>query len=248
LRIIQDGGAAALIPEQFPTFPIFPPQFIEALRSWLNSNALKVPIKEFPADLTRSGPRTLVDMLEFLSGRKVPESKEASTGIRETVSHRGHRSIRQAASAVEFLRASGALLGRVHPEHLLTFEEFVKAKSISDSASLEAVTRVFPAVSMQAWVAVVCQAIRVFSLGRVTFRALRTTPGVPDITSKSEAVLLKGSPWPTSETLLLRWVGLHCQKVFGSVPAGFAFGAETFTPRTFAALLLSHVPSLERVR
>ena len=49
---------------------------VDALRSWLNCTAMKSPIVHIPRDFVNSNGKILIELIETLTGRNVPESHE----------------------------------------------------------------------------------------------------------------------------------------------------------------------------
>eukprot|EP00727_Mastigamoeba_balamuthi_P000882 m51a1_g10791 hypothetical protein (2740) ;mRNA; f:28150-37480 len=248
VQVLQSVLAGGVV----PTFPpeIYPPSTIEALRLWLNTNAVKVPIKEIPGDLARGDGTSLSEIIEHFTARKLIEGREER---RRDHSRRSQKLLRHYTLCLDSLRTNAALLGPIKPEYLLRFEDYVVVMDFANlpdsSRIIEAVSKIFPLVSLQAWVAVICQVIRVFSLSKITLKSYKVLPGILGMDLiKNEATLMKSSTVSLPETILLRWLSVHYKKVNNADINLSNFAADFGDFTIISSALLSHVPTLTRLR
>jgi hypothetical protein len=167
------------------------------LVKWLNTCALRTPIHAWPEDVIKANGKPILDMVEALSGTTLPARirGKVPSGKRE----RAVALYRQAAELLNFLKVSGGFVHAVRAENLLPLEDFAFVrhhmhrgwfgaafgapekevhKTSEKKAHEKAVRETHPALSLAAWSTVTLQAIRVFSLSRVTVRAMVNTAGL----------------------------------------------------------------------
>lgn len=164
---------------------------------WLNSNILKNQLDHFPQDLVNSNGRHLYEMIEFLSGKSVPNKAAApppqrmdNTGSSFRGNDRGAKQksremqkilqlMQQYEVLLNFLKQHGALLSSVRPEHFLSHEYYLQyQQSLNVGITRRQVDKIFFPKSMEAWLTSLLQTVKIFLLNRVTHKAFKTLPGM----------------------------------------------------------------------
>mmetsp|Transcript_20679 Transcript_20679/g.39293 ORF Transcript_20679/g.39293 Transcript_20679/m.39293 type:complete len:2902 (+) Transcript_20679:155-8860(+) len=170
---------------------------VDFLVRWMNGNVLKNQLENFPQDLIASGGRYLYEMIEFLSGRQVPQKAGGGARMDNTQgSFRGggrggaaqsremariHGLIAQYDQLLTFLKQHGALLSSVHPSHFLSSEQNLRyQQSQNVGVGRRQVEKAFFPKSVEAWMTCILQTIKIFLLNRITLRAFRALPGMTD--------------------------------------------------------------------
>lgn len=164
---------------------------------WLNSNILKMQLDHFPQDLVNSNGRHLYEMIEFLSGKSVPNKAAApapqrmdNTGSSFRGNDRGAKQksremqkilqlMQQYEVLLNFLKQHGALLSSVRPEHFLSHEYYLQyQQSLNVGITRRQVDKMFFPKSMEAWLTSLLQTVKIFLLNRITHKAFKTFPGM----------------------------------------------------------------------
>jgi hypothetical protein len=170
---------------------------VDLLVRWMNGNVLKNALDVFPQEMISSNGRHLYDMIEFLSGRSVPQ-RGAQGGARMDNTAGSFRSgrgttsqsremikiqglIQQYENLLTFLKSYGALLSSVHPSHMLSAEHYLRyQQSLYPGISRRQVEKTFFPKSVDAWTTCVLQTIKIFLLNRITLKTFRSLPGMTD--------------------------------------------------------------------
>lgn len=173
----------------------------EFLMRWMNANVLKNHMDHFPQDLVHSNGRYLYEMIEFLSGKTVPNKGGAGRGADGTSSSfrttdRGGKGknremvkisglLTQYDQLLLFLKNNGALLASVRPEHFLSCDQYLRYMQANSGTPLSGaqrrhVEKQFYPRSMDAWLSCILQAIKIFLLNRITLKAFRALPGMTE--------------------------------------------------------------------
>ncbi|CAE7358857.1 CFAP47 [Symbiodinium natans] len=165
---------------------------------WLNGNILKNQLDHFPQDLVNSNGRHLYELIEFLSGKMVPNKAAApaapqrmdNTGSSFRGNDRGAKQksremqkilqlMQQFEVLLNFLKQHGALLASVRPEHFLSHENYLRyQQSLNVGITRRQVDKMFFPKSMEAWMTCILQTVKIFLLNRITSKAFKTLPGM----------------------------------------------------------------------
>lgn len=240
---------------------------------WLNYHALNghkgvdAPLKCIPDDCVSTHGRVAIDAIEALAGRKVPgRLQRVVSNDKELVQHL----MSQYAALLLFLVERGALLNTVRPEQLLSKHHYVKMREqqadfVSTRAARDARHAKWDeshaATSLDAWLSVLLQAIRIFSLARITPKTFASLPGVlipkPPRAAPGEDAHPHGSADPelagsnvysVGECVVLKWLGYHAALGAGNgagLSKRFHTFAAPFSDGTgLCAVLASNAPTL----
>jgi len=199
------------------------------LLRFCNVTLFPIPVQDFPQDLVHSQGKSLFDMIESVSGKRIPGRPKApsKTKQRETAM----QLLEQYTAMLTFLKTRGALLHDVKPEHFLSKEDYVRFRENTEmddafvptnimknsGASVSSFShagkslqrklfeRDYPYFSQSAWENVLLQTVKLFLLSRVTPKCLKCLPGFNasnDILKIASGSNIYGNP----ESLLLIWV------------------------------------------
>ena len=200
----------------------------------------------FPAMLCAARAAPTLELLAMLSGKPVPmpdapaDRKSEKQALRHAVAC--------GEAMLAFLRAHGAMLATVNPEHLLPIEEYVRLGKMAGRPKATLV-REHGYKHPEAWLEVVLQLVKTFVLGRVTARSFKVLPGVGPAAAEiaRDPTLSASNVYSAPEGMLLRWLAHHWAAVDPESAAGarlVAFDAQLRDGHVFAAVLLSHAPFL----
>ena len=240
-----------------------------SLARLLNASTMKGPFsKDLSQDMLASRGRVMIEVIEFLSAKQVFKVGKLSSNRREQI----EQLMEQHAKMLNFLKSHGALLNVVKPEFLLELEDFRgwvanKMQRVADGFSagedgdtpesvalLQQTEARFGLVSKVSWTAVVMQTVRVFLLSRVTLRSFKMLPGTDPAHggadsgagAETDGALAGSNCYTVSESILLRWLTLHFQKILPSVACAINnFDKDLRDGMALYAVMVSHWPSLE---
>lgn len=103
------------------------------------------------------------------------------------------------------------------------------------------IDRIFPYISMDAWMTVAYQVLRIYYLNRVTAKSFKGIPGLPQNESVVDQPMQLSNIYSVSETILLKWMQFHYNKVNQMHPKTLSnFDADLQDGQVFAALIKSH--------
>jgi hypothetical protein len=74
----------------------------------------------------------------------------------------------------------------------------------------------FDTISVQAWNAVLAQIFKVFVLGRVTVKGLKSLPGANALELAPEATMVGSNYFSVAECCLMAWMSAHATREFGA--------------------------------
>lgn len=145
---------------------------------------------------------------------------------------------------INFLKVNGAHLNTVRPEYLLSigdYSKYLKLNPREENMKPKTIDRIFPYVSMDAWMTVFYQVLRIYYLNRVTGKSFKGLPGIPANEANVDAAMQQSNIYSVSETILLRWMQYHYNKVNPMHPKTLSnFDADLQDSLVFASLIKSH--------
>ena len=71
------------------------------------------------------------------------------------------------------------------------------------------IERIFPYLSMESWITLFYQVLRIYYLNRITPKNFKSLPGVPGQDSNVDTQMTKSNIYSVSETILLKWMTYH---------------------------------------
>eukprot|EP00052_Salpingoeca_macrocollata_P027279 m.258540 g.258540 ORF g.258540 m.258540 type:complete len:1892 (-) comp22721_c0_seq5:19-5694(-) len=240
-----------------------------AVCRWLSLSGLAQPQPiSIPESLQNGFGRTAFDIIQHLSGKRIPglplvrPSTVKQGQLREMYSH-----------MLRFLIGQGAVLSGVLPELLLPRSDFqhwllqydkqIRDAGLSHEASEIArrelhrqIETALPQLASRAWTAVMLQVFSLFSLSRVTVRAVQAAldehgamlgmelDAAEELEQLRDDVSAASAIHGTQEQLLLAWMTYHHRYVTGVTVAVENFGDDLADGVVLASVLASHVPTL----
>ena len=145
---------------------------------------------------------------------------------------------------INFLKVNGAHLNTVRPEYLLgkdEYNKFLKLYPKEENMKQKTIERIFPYLSMESWITLFYQVLRIYYLNRITPKNFKSLPGVPGADSSVDTQMTKSNIYSVSETILLKWMTYHYNQVNQMHPRILTnFDADLQDSTVFAALIRSH--------
>ena len=90
--------------------------------------------------------------------------------------------VTQYEELINFLKVNGAHLNTVRPEYLLSisdYSKYLKLNPREENMKPKTIDRIFPYISMDAWMTLFYQVLRIYYLNRITAKSFKGLPGVP---------------------------------------------------------------------
>jgi hypothetical protein len=152
--------------------------------------------------------------------------------------------VTQYEELINFLKVNGAHLNTVRPEYLLSisdYSKFLKLNPREENMKPKTIDRIFPYVSMDAWMTLFYQVLKIYFLNRITAKSFKGLPGIPPNEAAVDAVMQQSNIYSVSETILLKWLQYHYNKVNPMHSKTISnFDADLQDSQVFAALIKSH--------
>jgi hypothetical protein len=135
-------------------------------------------------------------------------------------------------------------LNTVRPEYLLSigdYSKYLKLNPREENMKPKTIDRIFPCISMDAWMTVFYQVLRIYYINRVTGKSFKGLPGVPSNEANVDAAMQQSNIYSVSETILLKWMQYHYNKVNPMHPKTLSnFDADLQDSLVFPSLIKSH--------
>lgn len=153
---------------------------------------------------------------------------------------------------INFLKVNGAHLNTVRPEYLLSlsdYSKFLKLNPREENMKPKTLERIFPYLSMESWLTVFYQVLRIYYLNRVTAKSFKGLPGMAASEATVDAPMTQSNVYSVSETILLKWMQHHYNKVNPMHPKALTnFDADLHDGLVFAAIIKSHYGNSKNIK
>lgn len=188
----------------------------EHIVRWLNFNVLTNNIARYPQDVMDSNGGQIFELLTFLTGKNYP-FKARLEGVTKK-SEKIKIIYKQYDDLLRNLKENGALLNTFRPEFLLKMQEYNFWLKSNPSPLLNNThklsEKLFNYLSCDAWITLFFQILKIYYLGRVTPKAIRSLPGIPPEKITIPQYYMEGSNiYSVHENLLLRWIEIQYETV-----------------------------------
>jgi len=201
----------------------------------------------FPESLLINKAQAVLELIQLLSGRAVqlPEAPQDRKNEKLAINH----TLGCFEALLTFLKAHGAALAHVKPEHLMPEDAFMRWAIQNGSKDKSRLPRSHAYKHVEGWNDVLIQIIKTFVLGRVTPRSFRSLPGMGDAAMMiaKDPSITGSNVYSVAEVVLLKWCSHHyalLQPSAASVTRLISFDTQLTDGHVFAALILSHCPFL----
>ena len=215
---------------------------LDLMARWMNHSVLSTPVTKLPDDIIEANGAQIYELIYALSGKHAPgQAKLQGVPSRD----QAKRLTSQYDSLLKWLKESGALLSTIRPEYLLNMSDFSRyLKSTPEQLQLKPrqVERRWPYLSIDAWVTLLCQIIRLFCLSRVTPKAFKSLPGTAAESTSIEAVMTQSNIYSLQENILLKWLSTQFAAVFPMTAKKVRnFDQDLLDGTVFAGVIQSYV-------
>ena len=219
----------------------------EFITRWFTHTMSAHSLQSFPNDVITQNGNQIFDLITYLSGKKPPG--QASQKAIAAASHGNAKDVlkvllTQYEELINFLKVNGAHLNTVRPEYLLhkeDYNKFLKLYPKEENMKQKTIERIFPYLSMESWITLFYQVLRIYYLNRITPKNFKALPGVPPLESSVDAQMTKSNIYSVSETILLKWMSYHYNQVNQMHPRLLSnFDADLQDSTVFAALIRNH--------
>lgn len=161
----------------------------DSLLKWINANCLKTPLVSIPEDLIRALGKPVYEMVELSCSKQIPGKISKLVAIKID---QWKQLKNQYTDMLRFLKSYGAMLHAIHPENLLSQEDYIRCKESEDvdtglfrklsahklSKRRMKFKNLWVKLSPQSWILVLHQVIKTFFLFRITPKSLDNLPGI----------------------------------------------------------------------
>ena len=189
----------------------------EHIVKWLNHFALNSTIQNYPNDIITNNGSQLFDLMTYLTGKQLNFKAKIDVTMKKTDKMKA--SLKQYEELIAHLKKNGAFLNTIRPYYLLSYHEYtlyVKAfpnEFVHNSALRMSETR-FKYLSYDCWITLFYQMMKIYSLNKITLKALKNLPNIPQEKLTIPDYYLEGSNiYSLSENLLLRWLELYTEQM-----------------------------------
>jgi hypothetical protein len=168
-------------------------------------------MQNFPNDIINQNGAQVYELVAFLSGKKPPGQAPKNLGAGKDANAKDTLKIlmTQYEELINFLKVNGAHLNTVRPEYLLSisdYSKFLKLNPREENMKAKTIDRIFPYLSMDAWMTVIYQVLRIYYLNRVTQKSFKGIPGMPVPETNVDPAMQSSNIYSVSETVLLKWM------------------------------------------
>jgi len=189
----------------------------EMIVKWLNHFALNSMIQTFPNDIINSNGSHIFDLMTYLTGKALNFKAKIDVTMKKIDKMKAL--LDQYDKLIELMKRNGAFLSTIRPYYLLSFHEynlFVKSfpSEFMNNNAYRMSEQRFRYLSLDCWVTLFYQMMKIYSLNKVTLKALKNLPNIPAEKLTIPDYYLEGSNiYSTSENLLLRWLELYTDQM-----------------------------------
>lgn len=217
-------------------------QSLEFLTRWLNHSVLSTPINKLPDDIIETHGAQVYELVYSLTGKYPPgQVTNFAVPARELTK----LLMDQYSELIAFLKLNGAMLNTIRPEYLLSMGEYSRyLKSTPNQLQLRQrqIERRWPYLSMDAWVTLLYQVIKVFILNRINPKTFKSLPGMPAEKASIEPYMRESNVYSLSECILLKWMGHHYSTIFAAQHRRLInFDQDLIDGTVIGAVVQSHV-------
>ena len=217
-------------------------QSLDFLTRWLNHSVLSSPINKLPDDFVESHGAQLYELVFGLTGKYPPgQVKNFAVPAREVT----RLLIEQYTELINYLKVNGAMLNTIRPEYLLSMAEFMRyLKSTPTQLQLRQrqVERRWPYLSMDSWVTLLYQIVKVFILNRTNPKTFKNLPGISPEKANVEPYMRDSNVYSLAENIILKWMGYHYGSIYPAQHRRLTnFDQDLMDGTVVAAVIQNHV-------
>ena len=253
-RAFSKGGASSVVSRTARSLVGYNPVQMYVLEKnceyicrWFTKTLNATSMQQFPVDVVTQNGQQIYDLIHYLSGKKPPgqaNTKQLTIANQNNAKDVLKVLLTQYEELINFLKINGAHLNTVRPEYLLhkdEYSKFLKMYPKEENMKQKTIERVFPYLSMESWITIFYQVLRIYFLNRITPKNFKTLPGVPAGESSVDVPMTKSNIYSVSESILLKWMNYHYNQMNPMHPRLiYNFDEHLRDSAVFAALIRSH--------
>ena len=185
----------------------------EFIKRWLNYNVLTQTVLNFPGSVIENNGVEILELITYLTGRQHLSYKVNMEGVSKRVD-RCQKLFKQYDDMIKQLKTEGALLNHIRPEYLLGFNDYTAyikllPKNITDFMTLSSqklTLQRFTYISIDAWITVFYQILKIYYLSRINAKNFRSIQGVPPEKTTLPSYIDGSNVYSQAECILLYWL------------------------------------------
>ena len=229
-----------------PVPPAMLERSLDFLARWLNHVVLTNPVNKLPDDFIATNGAQLYEIITVLSGGKSPPGQVKLAGV--PAKEHTKLILKQYTELLAWLKAGGALLNTIRPEFLLSISDYSRyLKSTPELLQFRPrqIERRWPYLSMDSWVTLLYQIIKLYVLAHVTPKSFKSLAGVsPDKATISES-MTQSNIYSLQECILLRWLSLHFSNIYPMTSRKvYNFDQDLLDGTVISAVVQSHMGAI----
>ena len=186
---------------------------IDDILKWLNSYALNQSIQNFPKDVINNHGSQIFDLISYLTGKSFEFKVKILSNDKK--SEKMKKTLKQYEELIKFLKENGAFLNTIRPYYLLSYVDYLLYVKLQNNenlhfSSIKLNETKFNYVSLDAWITLFYQIMKLFFLSRVNVKGIKNFPFENPENIHVPDYYLEGSNlFSSPETLLLRFLNLY---------------------------------------
>ena len=182
----------------------------EYLMRWLSFNVPNLPsLTLFPGSVIQANGSHLIELIHFLTGKYPPKPAAKPELAKDPI----QSLLEQYEEVIKYLKTNGAHLNTIRPEYLLSKSDFKKFYKKNFPNLQKHIEFRYAYLSVDAWITIFYQTIKIFMLSRVNAKSFKNTAGSPPTETVVSQNMKASNLISESEAILLKWMQYHYNKM-----------------------------------
>lgn len=229
-----------------PVPPAMLERSLDFLARWLNHVVLTNPVNKLPDDFIATNGAQLYEIITVLSGGKSPPGQVKLAGV--PAKEHTKLIVKQYTELLAWLKAGGALLNTIRPEFLLSISDYSRyLKSTPELLQFRPrqIERRWPYLSMDSWVTLLYQIIKLYVLAHVTPKTFKSLAGVSPSKATIDEAMTQSNIYSLQECILLKWLSLHFSNIYPMTSRKvYNFDQDLLDGTVISAVVQSHMGAI----
>jgi len=108
------------------------------------------------------------------------------------------------------------------------------------------VARRWPYLSLESWITLIYQMLKIFMLNRITPKSFKQLPGIPQSLASVTPDIISSNIFGISEMIILKWLSYHFAKIYPEIARPVRnFDKDLTDGIVLASVIISHVGQLK---
>ena len=154
-------------------------------------------------------------MILYLSGKKAPGNLANQPNNAANKKDALKSLVTKYEELINFLKVYYAHLNTERSEYLLSlrnYNKFVKLNPSQGDLKPKTLERIFPYLSIESWITLFYQVLKIYYLNRVTPKSFKNLPGMLAQEATVETYLQGSNLYYIPETVMVKWMQYHYNK------------------------------------